>query len=347
MRELERQVLQFTDITAGRTGDIRSNLPLGIAINRYKLRFTGTYTQGTGAGVLQPDSPYGFLKNLQLQLGGGFPLRNADGRFWKFWNQIQRHGVTPDFVAPSVAANAASAISFTTFVDLVQPDLNSPLDRAFVLDSRLVSGLAHVFDWGQPTDIATAGGGTAATLTVPQMTVVEVDAADVRGAASRVQVSKQQVSTGQITASGTFDVPITAQGPAYRAIVVSARSGSTDPNLAVGDDTIIASVSLIGDNAVRYYDLAPWAQIQNENKNTYGMVNGWPAGWVVLDFAKDGTLNNLLLTQNRKQVILRLTFASTQPANQWVNVYPVNDILVVARAAAAKGRAAVQVAARA
>jgi len=343
VRELERQVLQFTDITAGRTGDIRSNLPLGIAINRYKLRFTGTLTMGGAPGSLQPDSPYGFLKNLQLQLGGGFPLRNADGRFWKFWNTVQRSGVSPDFVAPSVGGGAVTAISFTTYVDLVQPDLDPPLDGAFVLDSRLVSGLAHVFDWGAATDIAVG----ASTLTVPQMTIVEVDAADVRGAASRVQVSKQQVASGSITASGTFDVPITAQGPAYRAIVLSARSGSTDPNLAVADDTIITAVSLIGDNAVRYYDLAPWTQIQNENKNTYGMVNGWPAGWVVLDFAKNRTLRNLLLTQNRKQVILRLTFASSLPSNPWVNVYPVNDILVVARANAAKGRRAVQVAARA
>jgi hypothetical protein len=343
MRELERQVLQFSDITAGRTGDIRSNMPLGIAVTRYKLRFTGTFLMGAAPGALQPDSPFTFLKNLQLQLGGGFPLRNADGRFWKFWNTIQRSGVVPDFVAPSVAGNAQTSISFVTLMDMVQSDLNPPLDRAFVFDTRLVSGVSPVFDWGQATDIATG----ASSLTSPQMTIVEVDAADVRGAASRVQVSRQQVSSGNIVANSTFDVYIASQGPAYRAIVLSARSGNADPNLGVGDDTIVTAVSLIGDNAVRYYDLAPWTQIQNENKVVYGMINGWPAGWVVLDFAKDRTLRNLLLTQNRKQLVLRLTFASSLPSNPFVNVYPVNDILVVARSQAARGRRAVQVAARA
>lgn len=333
MREIERQVLSFTNITAGQTGDIRP-LPIGITAVRYKLRWTATYTQSATAGALQPDSPYGFLKNVQLQLGGGFPLRNHDGRFLKFWNFVQRFGVANRFVAPAVTANAVTNIVAELTVDLFQPDMIPPLSQAFVLDTRLLSGLALVFDWGVIGDIATNGS----TITPIQMVVTSCEAADVSGPSSRQQISKQLVQTASITANGFFDVPITAQGPAYRALVFSFRSGATDPNDAAGDDTFASTLSLIADNAVRYYDQAPYVQIQQENIQTYSAQGTWPAGYAFFDFAKAQNLTNLLLTQLRKQLVARIVFGSSIPANAWVLVYPINDILVVKRPVAATGK---------
>jgi len=325
---LERQVLQFTNITPGQSGDIRA-LPLGITAVGYKLNWTGTYTQSATAGALNADSPFGFFANITLQLGGGFNLKSADGRFWKFYNQIQRKGVPNNFVAPAVTSNAVTPISAQLFMDLAQPEMVPPLDQAFVLDTRLLSALNLVFNWGTAADIAT----NSTSITLMTMTVVSLESPTLAGPASRQQVSVQGPTAP--TAAGNLDFIITSQGPAYRGIAISFRSGNTAPNDAAGDDTICNNISLIADNAVRYLDQEPYGQIQQENKAVFLMQSSWPAGWVVLDFAKDKTLAHLLYTQTRKQLILRLNLNSL-PSNPWIVVYPINDILVIRRAVGTK-----------
>lgn len=334
--DTERPILTFTDVTAGRTGDIR-NLQLGLTVVRYKVRFTGTYTQGNQNGALNADSPYGFIKNVQFQLGGASPLRNTDSRFLKFWNQIQRQGVANNFTAPSIVANAATSIVAEFFMDMAQPDMIPGLDRAYELDTREQSTVSMIFDWGAATDIATSPG-TAATVTSPQVVVSEVDDPIFTGPSSRRQITKQQYQSAGLS-SGDNDMQIAARGPAYRAIVLSFRSAATDPNDAAGDDTFANTISLIGDNNFKYIDAAKYQALQQENKATYNMQGGWPAGWVILDYAKQGTLRQLLVTRRVKNPLtLRVNLLSSLPANPQVLVYLVNDVIVIRKAA--QGRAA-------
>lgn len=333
--DTERSISTFTDITAGRTGDIR-NLQLGLTVVRYKLRLTLTYTQGNANGALQADSPYSFLKNVQLQLGGSSPLRNADGRFWKWWNQIQRKGTPTNFTAPSASANAATSVVAEMFMDLAQPDMIPGLSEAYKMDTREQATVSLIFDWGQPSDLATTGGGTAGTITSPQMVINEVDDPVFTGPSSRRQITKQQYQSASLGA-GDNDMQVPVRGVAYRGIALSFRSANADPNLAAGDDTFANTISLIGDNNFKYVDAAKYATIQQENKANYEMVNGWPAGWILLDFAKYGTLSQHLITKQIKNpLILRVNLNSALPANPQVLVYLINDVIVIRQQAGAR-----------
>lgn len=322
-RRIEEQVLQWVP-NLGQAND-RQRLPLGVTVARYHVKVSFTVTIGTMAATLVTDSPYNIIKRAQLILNGGKPLRVAEGRFYKWINGVQHLNAEP-FTAPAVTANAVTPTSFEFDIDLEQDDLLAPNDRAFWMDTRLLSAADLVIDWGTVTDIVNNGGGTADAITVPQVTVTAEEVADAGGAASQLQQTEQQAS---ITTTGNIDIQIPALGPAYRGLAIFARSGNADPNKGIWDDTIVGNVSLIGDNTVRYLDQVLWGQLQSINKQRYPIVGGWQAGSALIDFARDGTLRDILLTAARKQLILRLNIAAT-PANSWVLVYPLNDILVLA-----------------
>ena len=335
-RRAEEQVLQWIP-NMGQAND-RQKLPLGVTVARYHCRFTGTLTVGTNAVTPFADSPYGVFHRIQLILNGGKPLRVAEGRFNKWLNNVQ-HGVSEPFTVPNGTGGAATAIKAEFDIDLEQDDLLAPNDRAFWMDTRLLSALDLSIDWGGVNDIVPANtGGIANTLTSPQMTVTAEEITDAGGPSSQLQQTEQQAS---VAATGNLDIQIPALGPAYRGLAIFARSGNADPNLGNWDDTVVSTVSLIGDNTVRYMDQVAWAQLQSMNQVRYTPQGGtWQAGSALIDFARDGTLRDLLLTAARKQLVLRLNIGSVANGNVWILVYPLNDVLVLAAPPQAQRRVA-------
>lgn len=325
MPDITRLAKTFTPAGYPATSDIQQIIG-ATTVRKYLFHFTGTFAQGALAGSPAPDTPFSLLRRFAYQ-PGGVPLRDADGRFWRWWNKMQNGFFqAPASVAPSLAPNASGAFSFDLTMDMEQPDLLAPVRSAFLFDTRGID-INMVFDWGSANDLDLNNvAGDAITATLVQITAV--DEPQAIGRASRVQISKLQVVSGQIAASGTFDQTIPAKGPAYRGIALSVRAGNTDWNRAAGDDTVLAYVSLIGDNAIKFYDRVPYSAIQLENRKHYGFND---PGWILLDFAKDRTLGHLLYTLTQagrvNDLVLRLEFASSLPANPTVLVYPINTIL--------------------
>lgn len=322
-RKQPRQVDAFAP-TASQT--IRRRMPLGLTVGRYMVRFTGTLTNAVAVATILEDSPLGFIRNIELSLNGSFPLKSWDARAQWFWNRFQ-HGAVPTVTAPAAAIGASNFVA-EFFIDLEEQDLLPPQDRAFWLDTRRYANVELVWTFGADADVATPGGGGTAVLSALNVVISADEVADAGGLLSQMQTSRMQQA---LTATGDFDLQLPALGQMYRAILLHYTSGNVDPIRATSDDTILNTVSLIADNALRHYDAVPYRQVRQENKQTKHL-EALPAGWAVLDFAKQKHLADLVRTERTRQLILRQNIAAV-PANTFVQVYPVN-----ARIARPRGR---------
>lgn len=310
---------------------IRTRLPLGTTVSRYFLRYTATLTIGVAsvAAVLE-DAPYGYLRSVDLILNGSFPLRSLDGRGYFFLNRIQE-GTPPQNTPPPVTVGAAAIVAEFS-IDLGQIDLRPPLDAAHWLDTRLLSSLELVITFGNEADIVNASGTSTQVLSAQNVDVYAEEVADVGGPLSRMRYTRIQQL---VAATGDLDIQLPALGPAYRLIAVHATSQTTpgggtaitDPIRQTSDDTIINTLSLIADNVVRHVDTSPYRSLRQDNKLFYH-IETMPPGWAVMDFARSQNLRDLILTPRTRQLILRSNIASA-PANAFLQVYPLDDLLVV------------------
>lgn len=331
MRILERPIRTYTPVNSQ---EERTRLPLGASILGYRLRFTGTLTVGVAAATILEDSPLGYLRNIQLVVGGSFPLRVHDARFVNFWNRLQ-YGAPNRITAPSGAVGASN-FTAEVIVSLEQPDLLAALGlkRGFILDSRPLGSLELVVTPGVDADVATPGGGGTAVLSALSIQITEMAAQDVAGVLSRMQIARIQQA---ISATGSQDLPLMpGAGVAYRAFALHFTSGNADPIRATSDDTVLTDLTVIDSRGVRYLDAVPYEQLRAQNKRTYGLET-IPAGFVVADFAQDHTLDDLLFTFGIQNVTVRMNVGAA-PANTFVQAYPINALLVPARGVGPAGR---------
>jgi len=220
-----------------------------------------------------------------------------------------------------------NAFSAELVIPLEQVDLVGMLPRGFLLDSRGLSGIDVVPTTGTVADIASPGGGSD-SLSGLSIQITQVEIPTIAGQLSRMQFSRNAYA---IAGTGFFDLPpLPGLGVAYRGIALHFTSGNADPIRATSDDTILTDASAFDSRGIRYYDAAPYEVIRADNKRIYGMESV-PAGWVFLDFARLHTLDDLLRTRDRfggiQNVNVRLNIGSA-PANSFVQVYPINALLV-------------------
>jgi hypothetical protein len=318
-RPLDRLVVSFAP-TLNLAGQ-RQPLPLGLMAVGYKIRATGTLTVGSAAVTLVEDSPYGLISQAQLVLGGSYPLRQADARFWRFWNRYQ-HFTDNRFTQPSPAAAAVTNFVAEFSIDIEQPELLPPLDRAFWMDSRRLARVEMVFDVGGDGDVTSVNTGTANAFSALNIQVRSKEIQDRAGITSRMQLTRNFYPS---LATGDNDMQLTALGAAYRAIILHFVSGNATYNRATSDDTFGNTVTLAGDQ-IRYWDAVPYSTLQQEDKQQ-SEIEAWPPGFVVLDAARSRNLQDLVQTGNRRSLVLRTNLTSV-PSNAQIGVYLANVILV-------------------
>jgi hypothetical protein len=300
----------------------RVPIPLGATLQTIVLRLTGTLTVGTAAATVLPDSPLGYLKQVDLILGGSFPLRSLDGRALFLRNTLQRF-TAPRRSAPSGSVGSSNFLA-EVYLDLWQPDLLPPLARAFWLDTRFLSRVDLVVNVGEARDIATPGGSGTVTISNVNIDVIVEEVPDAGGLLSRMQELRAVVR--QVTATGRLALdPFAGAGVTYRGFLVNARSGNADPNRGTDDDTIISAVALRDSRGRRWVDDQPWETLRSQTKTTYALET-MPNGWALVDFAPSQTLEDLLVTRGLQNVQMELVIGAA-PANAWVQVYPLVAIL--------------------
>jgi hypothetical protein len=299
---------------------VRRRLRLGATISRYLIRFTGNLVV-TATATLAEDAPLGYLRSVDLVLNGGFPLRSLDARGIRFLNTVQQE-TPPQLTAPSGAIGTTAFVGEIS-IDLAQVDLLPPLDSYFWMDSTLLSGLELVFTFGAVADIILTG---TATLTALNVVIYAEEVADYGGVTSRIQISRIQQA---IAATGDLDLQLPALGPVYRGLAAHFTSANADPIRATSDDTILNTISVIADNLLRHIDSAPYRMVRADNKMLYALET-MPAGWIFLDWARSKTVNDLLATGRTRQLTVRLNIAAA-PANSFVQLYPMNGLLVTDR----------------
>jgi hypothetical protein len=334
---MARKILRQHDAFSGTvniadSSTLRRRMPLGTTLARYFCRFTGSFVVGTAALTsVNEDAPYGYLRSIDTVLNSSFPLRgNVSGRGHFFLNRIQ-YGTPPQFTAPPVGTGTTAIVAEFS-IDYGQPDLASPLDAAFWMDSRLLSSLELVWTFGVAnsavasaiTDIGVNSGTSTQVLNTPAIVVYGEEVADAGGFLSRMQITRIKQA---IAATGNLDVQLPALGPAYRGIAIHYTSGSGNEFQNTSDDTVDTDVSLLADNVVRHLDAAPYRAVRQDNKITYS-VETMPAGWEFLDFARSHNLRDLIYTSRTRQLVLRINVGAA-PAGAVAEIFPLNALLVV------------------
>jgi len=320
MRILEQTVRTYTPVDTQRDS---TRLRLGASLLGYRLRFTGNLVV-TVAATVREDAPLNYLRNIEVLLGGSFPLRAHDARFLNFWNRIQY--MSPNRLSAPAGGVGTNAFSANVDVLLEQPDLDPALGlkRGFLLDSRPLGSLELAVTPGTVTDLISAG---TATLSALSINITEMAAQDVAGVLSRMQIARVQQA---IVATGVQDLPLFAgAGVAYRAFALHFTSGDADPIRATSDDTILTDLTVIDSRGVRWLDAVPYEQLREKNRRTYGL-EPIPAGWVIADFAQDHNIDDLLFTFGIQNVTVRMNVGAA-PANTFVQCYPINALLVPAK----------------
>lgn len=305
----------------------RVPIPLGATLQAIILRLTGTLTVATTAATVLDESPLGYLKQIDLLLGGSFPLRSLDGRAAYRRAHFQQ-GTAPRLTAPSGAVGSSSFLAEVP-INIYQPDLLSALARAFWLDTRFLNRAELVINVGAAQDVATPGGGGSVSLSNVSIDVLVQEVVDAGGLLSRMQEVRAVVRS--VSSTGVLDLdPFAGAGVAYRGFLIHAVSGNADANRGTGDDTIISTVTLRDSRGRRYLDEVPWEVIRAETKYTYGLES-LPSGYGLVDFAKAHTLEDILQTRGLQNVQMSLRIGSA-PSNSWVQVYPLVPILRTANA---------------
>src|SRR5574341_224405 len=232
-----RPVRTFTP-TDNDPGIIQS-LPVGKMLSRYLIRFTGTLTVGVAAATVLEDSPLGYLRSINCVLGGSFNLRVHDARFMRFFNGYQG-GTFPRITAPSGAIGATNFMA-EIMLDFEQMDMLPPFDRAFWLDSGLLSSVDLIFATGAAADVATAGGGGSVALSSLSVQILAEEVPGARGLLSRMQITRR---TRQITGAGDVELLLPGAGVAYRAVAFHATADATltDPIRQPSSDAVINTV---------------------------------------------------------------------------------------------------------
>lgn len=292
-------------------------LPKNGYICKLLFQFVGTATV-SGAGSAGTASLWNLIQQYILSYNGGFQYRQEDGESVYVMNNIRAAGASdPVLSGPSfVSYNPTSATAQT--ISLVMEDeiaLNTQLNA----DKYLLAAQARNADitldifWNPITAIiantetlsSVTGNMTVAGLylldpdynyfKMPDLTKVQ-------------QIITDASYTAVVVGDNTVPI-VPVNGPKYLQLPFKVVTNSTpDPG---GNSSVITRVQLRINNGLNRYDMTPQA-LQQENFRQFGRK--LPAGWYVLDFLNDISINNTVSTVGRNVI------STEKIANLWLIV---------------------------
>ena len=263
-----RLVKTMTENIAFRNG-ARSTpvkLPKGLFLKGLLLKLTGTLDVGAAVATVFSAAPLPLLRNVHIIGDGRRHLATIPGVDLYRLAQFTRRGIGGPLVAPSgaIGSNAFTVIIPLDFEALM---FFNPVESLF--DPRRYREVTIEVEWGQATDIASAGGG--GTIAIGAATQIEVQV-------ENTAVGQEQMIFDHLLT--TYTQPITATNPALEIDIptVGLLAGMQiramrDLGAGAGPafvNDLINTVAVKSDQSVFHVDPQPFTRLQEQNYVDFG-----------------------------------------------------------------------------
>jgi hypothetical protein len=312
-------------VAAGVAAPTRTELPRTFVYQDLNLRFAGDLTIAGGAadGVLTPEQPLSLIRDIRIEASSGVRpsvgiLKRADAaalfRLQHFLKGVQ--GELTVLALPGV--QAASPINFDIEIDFELTRSADP--RLTLLNTRELTSLDLVIDWGIPEDIEN-GGDRVKTINNMACTVSGREFLDPQSIIDRYGLHQTQFIERNITAA-TVRFPINLKrGFLLRGFLIKQFTQAA-VNFHTPVATILNQVAIEvnREEKLRYNS---FALLQADNKYTY-KIEVMPAGYAFVDILQEGRLDTMIDTRDFEDVEVVLDVNAI--ANGRIRIYPIEII---------------------
>lgn len=303
-------------------GPTRTVLPITEVIRRFEFFLSGTMTETGGAadGVLTPEAMLSLIRNVTIEATSSTrreigKLKNADfAAMYRLAGFLK--GTPPAYLDPTpiTKSSAASPFYASLPIDFQMPFSQDP--RQTLLNATELTSLSAIIDWGDASDVMSAGTWTFPTCTL------EISAAEFTEQDAKLQ--KYGLNTfsfiEQATTSANSRLAIDLKrGYLLRGIMF--KQFTRTAYAATPVSTVINSVSLELNREIRKkYN---WKTLQASNKSQFQMATV-PTGYAFLDLMPEGRYDTIVDTRAYRDVNVILDVNAV--ANSYVRIYPVEII---------------------
>jgi len=286
-------------------------LPNSLLQKGITLRLTGNLVIATANATIFSEAPLGLLKSVQVVGDGRRFLMNSPGRDL-FRLAHVTWGKQAEIVAPSGTVGTR-AFSATVRIDHEHLRAMDPVETLF--DPRLYKKVELKVAFGDPTSIATAGGGgTIAFTNVSVDVLVDQTAEGVDKILFDRTVTPDEAGVTASSALFTFKVP--QNGLLAGVLIRTDRDAGAGAGPVPVND-LINNISLKSDTTIAHFDRVAFNTLRAENVLEFdldgGSTIGAPLdGYAYLPLMEHGMFSSGLNTNalNNLQLVLDVTRGS-------------------------------------
>jgi hypothetical protein len=320
--QLQKRSISDADLafSAGNTASQR--LPDSFVSSRLQLHVAGTVTVSGGASssALVGEQPFGLINRIKIVANGGAELVNITGKRLRDYLRMMV-GVEPMNTALANLDAATHTFAMIVPIDFgILRAMGAPMQpwagagfkswgEVTYLPTQSFDELVLEIDWGTIADFSDATGDRTETLAVTTVDLVEEYASTGSLTPSQLNPNAypiQRVQTKEFTvtaADADFEMELPRKrGRSIHRILIECQS---DGALV---DTIVNSLSIVGDDTTEKFRATGWTQLQGANQRDYGVTV--TAGRVVIDFAGDGDFGDILHTDEFAKLVINADVAN-------------------------------------
>jgi hypothetical protein len=299
----------------------RTNLPLTEVIKKLILRVVGTCTLDSSAdGVLTPESVLSLIRTITVEASSSArkeigKIKYADTAAMYYLNQFLR-GTPSTLLNPTPITKSSAASPFNFHLPIDFQMLFSQDPRQTLLNTTELTALALILDWGDYTDMFSAGVVTYPSCSVQIYADEFIDPESKAVKYALNQFSFIEVATTSSNSRQAIDLK---RGYILRGFMIKQATKTAYPHTPV--ETVINTVSLELNREVKFK--ADFQTCKDQNKAAYQMVTV-PTGYTFVDLMPESRYDTVIDTRQYRDVNVILDV--TGVANSFVRVYPVEMI---------------------
>jgi len=259
-------------------------------VKRFMLDVSGILTVGFGGGNAVEDNPHRFIREIRFETSDGTQYK-AHGAIMQNFIQQYEKGTAPYVVGTLAGALIANPYAFRFTVEIDFNRVIAQFPEITILNTNNFDNLTMIVQFGNAADFVDANG----TLGALACQVVQVDRmpADATDETEPRLINQLTRKITAVTGPGTdlaMDIPDKAQ---IQQMYIIARNFTAGHIAGERVDNLINNVRVVLDNGNRVERRVTWPQIQQRNKEDYGVETNI-VGFGVIDYDPDGSFDDLL-----------------------------------------------------